>query len=309
MRGKRSKQYRKLLERYAIAFGFREPYQIIVDAQILQLSRRLSMDLVSQLARTLHGEIKPMITQCSIRHLYALPVSTSATTSATSPDTTISPVTKTALLDLSRSLTLRRCGHHTLPQPLSPLDCISSVVDPKSSGQNKHRLVLACQDETVRSWARSVKGVPSLFVNKMSVLVMERMAESSMEAMENAERWKLRSGARRGLERSSKRKREEDPGEEGRESRGLIQQIVEGHYAKGNEYQSSDRKGKRKARGPKGPNPLSIKKKKRSTSDERSGAILGRPLRPIREGEEPAADGRRRKRTRTTSATHAAVAK
>ena len=29
MRGKRSKQYRKLLERYAIAFGFREPYQII----------------------------------------------------------------------------------------------------------------------------------------------------------------------------------------------------------------------------------------------------------------------------------------
>jgi U3 small nucleolar RNA-associated protein 23 len=29
MRGKRSKQYRKLMQQYALAFGFREPYQVL----------------------------------------------------------------------------------------------------------------------------------------------------------------------------------------------------------------------------------------------------------------------------------------
>lgn len=29
MRGKRSKQYRKLMEQYSMTFGFREPYQVI----------------------------------------------------------------------------------------------------------------------------------------------------------------------------------------------------------------------------------------------------------------------------------------
>lgn len=29
MRGKRSKQYRKLMQQYHLHFGFREPYQVI----------------------------------------------------------------------------------------------------------------------------------------------------------------------------------------------------------------------------------------------------------------------------------------
>ena len=29
MRGKRSKQYRKLMQQYSLTFGFREPYQVV----------------------------------------------------------------------------------------------------------------------------------------------------------------------------------------------------------------------------------------------------------------------------------------
>lgn len=29
MRGKRAKQYRKLMQQYGLAFGFREPYQVL----------------------------------------------------------------------------------------------------------------------------------------------------------------------------------------------------------------------------------------------------------------------------------------
>jgi hypothetical protein len=59
MRGKRSKQYRKLMLQYALGFGFREPYQVIVTSDIIQDAARFQMDLTGGLSRTLHGEIKP----------------------------------------------------------------------------------------------------------------------------------------------------------------------------------------------------------------------------------------------------------
>jgi hypothetical protein len=59
MRGKRSKQYRKLMQQYAMGFGFREPYQVIVTSDIIEDAARFQMDLTGGLSRTLHGEIKP----------------------------------------------------------------------------------------------------------------------------------------------------------------------------------------------------------------------------------------------------------
>ena len=59
IRGKRSKQYRKLMHQYELTFGFREPYQIIVDAKIVEDAARFKMDLPTALERTLHGKIKP----------------------------------------------------------------------------------------------------------------------------------------------------------------------------------------------------------------------------------------------------------
>ena len=59
MRGKRSKQYRKLMHQYGLTFGFREPYQVLLDAQMVQDSSRFKMDLVGGLEKTLHGKVKP----------------------------------------------------------------------------------------------------------------------------------------------------------------------------------------------------------------------------------------------------------
>ena len=88
MRGKRSKQYRKLMQQYGLTFGFREPYQVLgmhpshlpkpstlaygtflVDAQMIQDTNRFSMDLVAGLERTLHGKVKP---STLLLHLYRL---------------------------------------------------------------------------------------------------------------------------------------------------------------------------------------------------------------------------------------------
>lgn len=59
MRGKRSKQYRKLMHHYERSFNFREPYQVLVDAEIIQDAARFSMNLAVGLERTLHAKVKP----------------------------------------------------------------------------------------------------------------------------------------------------------------------------------------------------------------------------------------------------------
>ena len=86
MRGKRAKQYKKLMQQYGMSFGFREAYQVLrklpnvahqyycsfsmtdflstVDADIIKDADRFKMDLVGGLERTLHGQVKPSMFIC-----------------------------------------------------------------------------------------------------------------------------------------------------------------------------------------------------------------------------------------------------
>ncbi|KAH0544481.1 hypothetical protein FGG08_001379 [Glutinoglossum americanum] len=240
MRGKRSKQYRKLMQQYGMTFGFREPFQVLLDAGIIQDAARFKMDLVGSLKRTLHGEVKPMITQCSIRHLYNASLDQS-------------------LVDEAKTYERRRCNHHTLEKPLSTLECLSSVVDPRSSGTNKHRYVVASQDGEARAFMRNVAGVPLVYINR-SVMIMEPMAGATERVRELEERVKFRAGlkSKRGGQAGVKRKRDPE-GESGSENR-----TTEG----GGGYEAP----KRRKRGPKGPNPLSTKKPKRNYPAEQAQA-------------------------------------
>jgi U3 small nucleolar RNA-associated protein 23 len=95
-----------------------------------------------------------VITQCSIRHLYA---------SKLEPG-------MSAIIDKAKLFERRRCDHRPeeYPEPLSATECISSVVDPKSSKTNKHRYVVASQQLSVRRAMREVMGVPF----KISIAVL-----------------------------------------------------------------------------------------------------------------------------------------
>ncbi|KAL9016102.1 MAG: hypothetical protein Q9185_006538 [Variospora sp. 1 TL-2023] len=193
------------------------------------------MDLLVGLERVLHGKIKPMITQCSIRHLYTLPVPQSE---------------KDPLILLAKSMERRRCNHHELEDALSTLECFSSVIDPKKSATNRNRYVVASQDEEVRRFCRGVRGVPLVYV-KRSVMIMEPMAETTIGVKEGMEREKFRTGLRG---RPTKRKRVDDEDKEaGNDDRSNKE---DGDDAGGDEKA----KKRSKARGPKGPNPLSVKK-------------------------------------------------
>ncbi|GAB7364124.1 hypothetical protein MBLNU230_g4676t1 [Neophaeotheca triangularis] len=261
MRGKRSKQYRKLMHQYQLHFNFREPYQVLVDSQIIRDAARFKMRLGGMLSNTLHGEIKPMITQCCIRHLYN--------------DPTDDRQAKEGWIETAKQAERRRCGHHELEEPLSELECLMSVVDPKASGTNRHRYVVAAQEMEVRRAMRAVAGVPLVYINR-SVMILEPMAAKTGEVAEADEKAKIRAGlkGRRGPGDALKRKREEDEDEEGAGTDAAAATAAAAAAAGEEQVQPK----KKKPKGPKGPNPLSVKKPKKETAapgeDEHTRSVL-----------------------------------
>lgn len=156
------------------------------------------------------------------------------------------------VIEQAKSFERRRCGHlpSEYPVPLSAQSCVTSVVDPKNNEANKHRYVVASQDLNVRKAMRDLMGVPLVYINR-SVMIMEPMAEKTTESIVRDEQIKLRAGAKRGSI-SLKRKR--------------------------NDTQQSENGSllvtKKVSRGPKGPNPLSVKKPSVKKATEGSMKIL-----------------------------------
>ncbi|KAK6213972.1 rrna-processing protein utp23 [Colletotrichum tabaci] len=235
MRGKRSKQYRKLMNQYSLSWGFREPYQCLVDAEMVVDCHNFRYDLLAGLERTLHGKVKPMITQCEIRKLYLR---------KNEPD-------MNKIIDFAKTLERRRCGHlpEDYPEPLSTMDCMKAVVDPKGNLVNKHRYCVASQSVDVRRMLREIPGVPQIYI-KRSVMILEPMATESVAIRTKEEKSKFRDGLVR-PERKRKRGEDEDDDESGKEGKSV---------ASGGQDKKSHKK-----KGPKGPNPLAVKKSKKAT--------------------------------------------
>ncbi|KAH8591338.1 Fcf1-domain-containing protein [Bisporella sp. PMI_857] len=285
--GKRTKQYRKLMVQYGLNFGFREPYQVLVDANMIRDADRFKMDLLSLLEKTLHGQVKIMITQCSIRHLYA---------AKDEPGVSY-------LIDKAKTYERRRCGHRPEDhaEPLSTQECIGSVIDPKGHKSNKHRYVVASQDLSLRRELRNILGVPLIYINR-SVMIMEPMAETSVGNREREERGKFRDGLKR-ANGSLKRKRDE-----------------EGDDAPDADVKGTTKKAK-KRKGPKEPNPLSVKKKKpkaqavaakagsEESKDSKADSSVGGGSPPVQGSEDTSKRKRKRKHksiTGNVEATHVA---
>ncbi|KAH7069277.1 Fcf1-domain-containing protein [Paraphoma chrysanthemicola] len=259
MKLKRAKAYKKLLHQYELNFGFREPYQVILDSQILEDAYRFKIDLVARLQKVLGGQVKPMITTCDMRHLYLA-----------------KPKNETLILQ-AKEYERRRCNHQDLDEPLSTLECLSEVVDPKSNGTNKNRYIIASNDARVRGHMRSIAGVPLIYISK-SVVLMEPMANATEEQREREEKSKFKLGLKgqRKPDQPPKRKREEQDGEQEGGS------IADGATGDVQPWK------KKRAKGPKQPNPLSMKKPKK----ERAATSADKTSKSAESRQEPsAADG------------------
>ncbi|KAI5969310.1 hypothetical protein CANMA_001630 [Candida margitis] len=168
MRQKRAKSYKKQMNVYHYTFKFREPYQIIVDDEIVNTCQKSSFDIGKGLTRTIQAENKPMITQCCIQALY----------NGKNQDA----------INLAKTFERRKCNHR---EAIAPRECISSIVD--INGENKHRYVVATQDLELRRKLRQVPGVPLVYMNR-SVMVMEPLSNASAKYSEQWESKKLTGG-------------------------------------------------------------------------------------------------------------------
>ncbi len=71
MRQKRAKTYRKLLHKYVLHFGFREPYQVLVDASFAHTLTKQKIDEPQKrIEDVAQGKAKVLITQCCMVQLY-----------------------------------------------------------------------------------------------------------------------------------------------------------------------------------------------------------------------------------------------
>ncbi|QSL64708.1 hypothetical protein MERGE_002010 [Pneumocystis wakefieldiae] len=195
---------------YKISFGFREPYQTLIDADYLQDSIKCKMDVIKLLERILQGKVKPMITQCCIQKLYE--------------------TKQRDVISIAKAYERRRCNHKD--NPLPPEDCIYSIVN--INGKNKHRYIVATQSVQIRAKLRDIPAVPLFYISR-SVVILEPSSYSTIKAKQTIEQSKL------GLKKE--------------ESEKIL------GTKRGLDDQDSSLPRKRR-RGPKEPNPLSVKKKK-----------------------------------------------
>ncbi|TFK94286.1 PIN domain-like protein, partial [Polyporus arcularius HHB13444] len=156
MRQKRAKAYRKLMSLYALTFGFRQPYQVLVDSHMCKDAIVRKIDFVKQLGVVLQGTVKPMITQCCIHELY------------------LQGKEQQPAVDLAKTFERRKCNHR---EAIPGDECLSSVV----GETNKHRYVVATQSQELRQKLRAIPAVPIVHNNR-SVMILEPPSDTTLRA-------------------------------------------------------------------------------------------------------------------------------
>lgn len=168
MRQRRAKLYRKMLHAYQLQFGFREPYQLLIDDTFsLALSRYKISDPLNQFSNVLQSKkIKPLITQCCMQALYALGKQAQST------------------VDMAKQWERRMCNHR---DAIDPQRCIKECVGDK----NKHRYIVASeQGELRRDLRLGVAGLPMMHFTQ-AVMVLEPMSPLTKSKIEEKEEQKL----------------------------------------------------------------------------------------------------------------------
>jgi U3 small nucleolar RNA-associated protein 23 len=252
MRAKRSKRYRKIMSAYQLAFSFREPYQILLDAAFIRTCHAFHMPLQKYLENTLHGPCRIFVTQCTLAKI----------TKDYERETKNKGRGRPEFLPPPTELPLRYCKHkNDEGEDLGVVDewrCLLDLLagQPKGNEQakNKQHYILATADPpeeeqrkkayiNVRERARLVPGVPIIYV-KRSVMILEELSAASEAAKRGAEKEKFREG----LIGNRKRKRRSQGEDE------MLKELMQDEP----QQFPIERLQKRA----KGPNPLSVQKKK-----------------------------------------------
>lgn len=162
MKINRYKRVQRHLTFYKNAFGFRAPYQILVDGTFCAAALKYKINIREQMPKYLSDEVKLCTTVCAVTETESL-----------------GPTLYGATLVI-KQFPVRRCGHEK--KPITAANCFHSMVRKR----NPDHYMVATQDHDLSERLRALVGVPLLYL--FNAITLEKPSEKSekkgMEALQ-----------------------------------------------------------------------------------------------------------------------------
>ncbi|GAA6073450.1 rRNA-processing protein UTP23 homolog [Tachysurus ichikawai] len=158
MKIKRQKHVKKAISFYKYNFGFREPFQILIDGTFCQAALKNKIQIKEQLPKYFMGEVQLCTTKCALKELE-----------------TLSKDLYGAKLILQR-FQVRRCKHK---DPVPASQCLLSML-----GQsNAHHYFVATQDRELTTSLSEIPGVPLIYI-VLNTMVLDKPSACSLKHVE-----------------------------------------------------------------------------------------------------------------------------
>ncbi|XVE84252.1 hypothetical protein DITRI_Ditri16bG0155800 [Diplodiscus trichospermus] len=239
MRFKRQKRHRRTVRFFSVCFGFRQPFKVLCDGTFIH--HLLHNDLIpadKALSNCLSASVKLFTTSCVLAELKKLGASQSASFQA------------------ARKLAIARCDHE---KRVTADACISEVI----GEHNSEHFFVATQDVDLRKKLQKVPNVPLIF-GLRNALFLEPPSKFQREFVKSSEEKRLHMTEKE-YKALEKKTTTVDAGDSSDEERlGCHNPGLQPHNTRnysGNKRDVKDRVRFKRNKA-KGPNPLSVKKKK-----------------------------------------------
>ncbi|RWS21536.1 rRNA-processing protein UTP23-like protein [Leptotrombidium deliense] len=153
MKIKRYKKVNKHLAFYRNTFGFRKPYQILLDATFCQMALKYKVNIKEQLPKYLADETKLFTTVCVVNETEKLGAAVYGA------------------MVILKQFNVRKCGHEK--NPIDASQCLHSMVQ----NNNCDHYFIATQDPELSQQIRDLSCVPLLYI-KCNAINLEKPSKS-----------------------------------------------------------------------------------------------------------------------------------
>nr|XP_060631789.1 rRNA-processing protein UTP23 homolog [Anolis sagrei ordinatus] len=161
----RQKHAKRNMGFYKYNFGFREPFQVLLDGTFCQAALRNKIQIREQLPGYLGGATQLCTTRCVLKELESLGKELYG-----------------AKL-IAQRFQVRHCSH--FKSPVSGSACLLSMTE----GDNPHHYFTATQDQTLAKKIKKRVGIPLLFIIQNTIVLDKPSAASlaSVQAMQTSQ--------------------------------------------------------------------------------------------------------------------------
>lgn len=227
---KKNKWFKKVVSFYRFVFKFEIPFNVLIDGNFVAISLQKKFEMKEILAKTLGENVHLVIPSCVVQEIREL-------------DEKIP-----GLYNAVSKYKIEECQHGG--QTLTPENCIKTYIGKK----NVKKYFVATQDSFLRLHLRKIPGVPLLFFEQNMILI-DKPSKESIEAS------KRREGLKEEPKKFEKKLLKDNKDE--------IKEFLKEEYKQSDYYKKKQEDFKlnklmgRIRKKAKGPNPLSVKKKRK----------------------------------------------